>query len=119
LGEGFGSFRVSKSFHPFKVCLSIEKDIYAHRTLELRSFFRQFKKKKVPKEYYEYLQGRRSKVDLFRKYSSKAKKATLEAWHAELGITSDQEVDDRIKEALDFNENWVLIGGPPVRPIPS
>src|SRR4030067_3374052 len=95
LGEGFESFRVSKRFRPFKLCLSIEKDIHAHRTLELRSFFRKFEKTKVPKEYYEYLQGRRSREDLFSKYSSEAEKAALEAWDAALGITPDQEVDDR------------------------
>jgi DNA (cytosine-5)-methyltransferase 1 len=67
----------------------------------------------VPKEYYEYLQTRRSREDLFRKYSSEAAKAALQAWHAELGVTPDQEVDDRIEEAIDFKEDWVLIGGPP------
>ncbi len=38
--------------------LSIEKDESAHKTLTLRSFFRQFKKtgKEVPKEYYKALQ---------------------------------------------------------------
>jgi len=105
LGEGFASFRVSKSFHPFKVCLSIEKDTHAHRTLELRSFFRKFEKTKVPKEYYEYLRGRRSREDLLKKYRPEAEKAALEAWHAELGKTSDQEVDDRIEEAIDSNKN--------------
>lgn len=113
LGEGFESFRLSKSFHPFKVCLSIEKGIHAHRTLELRSFFRKFVDREVPKEYYEYLQRRKSREDLFKKYSSEAERAALEAWHAELGKTPNQEVDDRIEQAIDSNENWVLIGGPP------
>ena len=41
LGEGFASLRCR--LRPlFKIGLSIEKDFFAHQTLELRAFFRQF-----------------------------------------------------------------------------
>jgi site-specific DNA-cytosine methylase len=43
LAEGFSAFRFAGG-NRFRVCLSIEKDQYAHSTLELRSFFRQFPK---------------------------------------------------------------------------
>jgi DNA (cytosine-5)-methyltransferase 1 len=52
--EGFSSFPSGAEKH-FRICLSIEKDPYAHRTLELRSFFRQFPRGQVPEDYYQYL----------------------------------------------------------------
>ena len=42
LGEGFAAFQTADGYQPFKIALSIEKDTYAHQTLTLRSFFRQF-----------------------------------------------------------------------------
>ena len=44
-------------FGIFDIKLSIEKDINAHKTLTLRSFYRQFVKdnRQVPKEYYDAL----------------------------------------------------------------
>ena len=60
LGEGFSALKDSENGYPFKIALSIEKDPVAHKTLELRSFFRQFryKNKNIPEDYYNYLQGK-------------------------------------------------------------
>lgn len=57
LGEGFMSLSDEKNQSVFDINLSIEKDENAHKTLTLRSFYRQFKKKvkPVPEEYYEAL----------------------------------------------------------------
>ena len=46
-------------------------------------------------------------------WPSEAKKARLEAWQAELGAINPQEVDRRIRRALDGAKAWVLCGGPP------
>lgn len=54
LGEGFEAYRGSPDF---KVSLSVEKDRWAHRTLELRSFFRQFSDGLVPELYYGHVRG--------------------------------------------------------------
>lgn len=113
LGEGFSAAR-SKDGNPvFKIKLSIEKDGFAHKTLELRAFYRQFIKKRVPKEYYEYLKGSINRTELFWKHETEAKQAEKEAWQAELGVTPDELVDVRILEALNGVKDWVLIGGPP------
>jgi len=62
LGEGFSQLkRDGKSL--FKIGISIEKEKFAHETLLLRSFFRQFDK--VPDQYYEYLRNEISKEELF------------------------------------------------------
>ena len=57
LGEGFMSLKNKDNKSVFDIKLSIEKDINAHKTLTLRSFYRQFSKngKAVPEEYYNVL----------------------------------------------------------------
>ena len=57
LGEGFSSFHNDAGNPVFKIALSIEKQMDAHKTLLLRSFFRKFPQGKAPEEYYEYLKG--------------------------------------------------------------
>ena len=53
-GEEFSAYR-PKGKQAFKIAISIEKDESAHRTLQLRAFFRQFDHKDVPEEYYHFL----------------------------------------------------------------
>ncbi len=114
LGEGFSAVR--RDGEPvFKIRLSIEKDESAHRTLELRSFFRQFPRGEAPEDYYDYLCGEISRDELFGGFPDQDKRANAEAWHAELGREDfpDKLVDDRIEAALGERRNWLLIGGPP------
>jgi len=112
--EGFSSFPSGAEKH-FRICLSIEKDPYAHRTLELRSFFRQFPRGQVPEDYYQYLRKKLSRSDLFSAWPEESRGAQHEAWLAELGSDGllDKEVDNRIEAALNGAHKWVLIGGPP------
>lgn len=58
LGEGFSACRDQDGGPRFHVALSIEKEEHAHKTLELRAFFRQFERGRIPSEYYSYLRGR-------------------------------------------------------------
>lgn len=104
LGEGFAAAG-------FDVRLSIEKDAAAHRTLELRSFFRQFER--VPDDYYEHLRRRLTREELFARYPRQAVTAMGEATLAELGVTDRTVIRDRIRTALAGADPWVLIGGPP------
>jgi DNA (cytosine-5)-methyltransferase 1 len=113
LGEGFSALRASDASPVYKIALSIEMDEAAHRTLELRSFFRQFAASTVPDEYYLHLQGRLSREDLFDKYPIQSSRAKSEAWNAEIGKVDPSEVDWRIKSALAGAPLWVLCGGPP------
>jgi DNA (cytosine-5)-methyltransferase 1 len=113
LGEGFTATR-SRGGHPlFRIVLSIEMDEAAHQTLELRSFFRQFTKNDVPDEYYEHLQGKVSRDDLFSGHPDQAAAARSEAWKAELGKISPDVVDKKIHAGLRGAKKWVLCGGPP------
>jgi DNA (cytosine-5)-methyltransferase 1 len=58
LGEGFSSLRDQDGNPVFKIHLSVEKDRLAHKTLELRSFFRQFPDGEVPEDYCRYIRLR-------------------------------------------------------------
>ena len=49
LSEGFAAYR-HRNKNIFKIGLSIEKEYFAHKTLELRNFYRQFHR--APAEYY-------------------------------------------------------------------
>ncbi len=114
LGEGFSALR--RDGEPaFKIKLSIEKDPFAHRTLELRAFYRQFPHGRAPEDYYDYLFGVISRDQLFAKFPEQAQRASIEAWHAELGGVDfpNDLIDERIDSALGSPINWVLIGGPP------
>jgi DNA (cytosine-5)-methyltransferase 1 len=114
LAEGFSLF-YSKGVPAFKVALSIEKDPHAHRTLELRSFVRQFPKDQLPGQYYAYLRQEITREKLFDAYPEKAEAAAQEAWCAELGADnlSEKIIDERIHAVLQGRDKWVLIGGPP------
>jgi DNA (cytosine-5)-methyltransferase 1 len=112
LGEGFSSF-VRRGERAFRVALSIEMETFAHQTLELRSFFRLFNAGNLPSEYYAFLRGEISRDDLFACRPDEAVAAREEAWKAELGKVSPNEVDRRIRCVLDGRKDWVLCGGPP------
>jgi DNA (cytosine-5)-methyltransferase 1 len=106
LGEGFAAFQ-EVGGHPFRIVLSIEKDTYAHCTLTLRAFFRQFKSGSVPEAYYDYLQ----RVDepemerrkcLYDDFPEQARKAQASVLLAELGY------DDPGMDSCAFLQRFAL-----------
>jgi DNA (cytosine-5)-methyltransferase 1 len=113
LGEGFTSFKDSKKRSPFRIALSIEKDPQAHATLELRSFYRQFRDRRVPNDYYRCLRAEISREELYSAHPRESRAAAAEAWQAELGAAPLSAVRKRIRVALAGRTPWVLIGGPP------
>ena len=114
LGEGFSALRLPGSTEKlFKIALSVEKDDFAHRTLELRSFFRQFPDGEVPEDYYGYLEGELTREALFAAYPVEAAHAAREAMQATLG-KDNRDINRRIGEGLGTRPGpWILIGGPP------
>jgi len=141
LGEGFSSVTDDNGNRVFNIKLSIEKDKHAHKTLRLRSFYRQFKEDEVPEIYYSYIKenNNRQQERLFKQlkedYPKEWKSAENEAWHYELpfeletkkrggkeyiiGYTPEEieekhlEIDKRIKKSLPLGKDFLLIGGPP------
>jgi len=115
LGEGFSSCLSANGDRAFKIKLSIEMDEHAHRTLELRAFFRNFPQGRAPEAYYDYLRGKLSREELLQKFPDEAGAASQEAWRATLGSPAlpKRKIDERISTGLASATNWVLIGGPP------
>jgi DNA (cytosine-5)-methyltransferase 1 len=112
LGEGFSAYEPEDGNRAFKVKLSIEKDEFAHKTLEIRAFYRQFSAG-APPEYYQYLRKEIDKNELFGKYPAEHEAAQMEAWQVELGKKNRDLVRKRIDQVLAGVSKWILIGGPP------
>lgn len=114
LGEGFASARTPSGGRCFEVCLSIEKDAAAHRTLELRSFMRSFPRR-PPDAYYDYLAGRLSRDALFslRSTRDQSAHARREAVQLKLGPDTHAESSNLVRAALAGADPWILVGGPP------
>ena len=114
LGEGFSSLETG-GFRPFRIGLSVEKESSAHRTLELRSFFRQFKNK-APEEYYQYLKGDLTREELFAAYPTQSRKAIEETLGGPRALgdpDDDRFIRKGLKSLLSSERRFVLIGGPP------
>lgn len=121
LGEGFSSLKKNNQT-AFDIKLSIEKDENAHKTLTLRSFYRQFVKNgnPVPEDYYNALRETdlSKREILIEKMLDAFNEGTLareEARLIELGSEKwpAKKVDQIIKDQIGDNKDWVLIGGPP------
>ena len=114
LGEGFASVQTLSGQRYFDIALSIEKDEDAHRTLLLRSFFRQFRPRNAPKEYYMLLRKEIKFEDLFMAWPVEAERAKNSTLRIQLGQKSEEFIDRKISDVIgDFNKKWLLIGGPP------
>lgn len=115
LGEGFSSVVDGHGEAVFKIGVSIEKDVAAHRTLRLRSMFRHMRDCASTDLYYAYIKGEIDFEDLAQHPSAleALAEAEAEARCAELGKTDPREIDGWISSALKKSSTWVLIGGPP------
>jgi DNA (cytosine-5)-methyltransferase 1 len=114
LGEGFASLRMDGQ-PVFRIGLSIEKDPVAHRTLILRSVYRQLQGRAAIASYYAYITGGITEIqfkadpDVTRAFEVAAKEARC----IELGKSDPGKVDDQIRKVLGGAREWLLIGGPP------
>ena len=112
LGEGFTNLEGDM----FRVAISIEMEEAAHKTLRLRSFFRQFTSGCAPPEYYDYVRGGLQFEELKGAYPREWERADREAWRTELGAEDHALVRARIDEAIGSAHGGVdavLMGGPP------
>ena len=117
LGEGFAAATGSKCQNPppprFFVLASIEKDAWAHRTLLLRHFFRNFPHGEAPEAYYRYLDGAITSAELFASHPTASRHAEESALHLTLGPKNHDRVRKIIADRLANTTFWVLVGGPP------
>ncbi|MEL7474626.1 MAG: DNA (cytosine-5-)-methyltransferase [Cyanobacteria bacterium J06555_12] len=118
LGEGFASFKHRRMARPFHIAMSVEKEPNAHKTLELRAFFRQFRT--PPDDYYNYIRGAIGREELFCRYSSQAERAREETLYGPRELGPGAGHDELIYERLSAvvrgagaEAPKVVIGGPP------
>jgi DNA (cytosine-5)-methyltransferase 1 len=118
LAEGFSNF--NKSSSRFEIRLSIEKDEAACRTLLLRAFVRAFNGRRLPHDYYRYIQGDSSLLKTLTRLPEWQKaKSHVKRWNlgeknpAAAGYVSTTELHQTIHAAISTASNWVLLGGPP------
>lgn len=113
LGEGFSSLGRETGNPIFETAIAAEMDKHAHKTLTLRSFFRQFPHQKAPQSYYDYIAGKRElpySDETLNEWANASKKVL----HVELGKAEDDTLlDEKLEAALAGRKEWVLLGGPP------
>jgi len=113
LGEGFSAYPIGGTESIFKIRLSLEKEENAHRTLQLRAFYRQFRKGEAPEAYYRLLRQEITLSELYAAYPVQAAAAATEALQVTLGADNWEFTRDKIASALNGAKEWLLIGGPP------
>ena len=112
LGEGFSS--VQRSRVPrFKSLVAIEQDEYAHKTLHLRHFIREFPSGRIPEEYYSYLAGELTRDELQAIFPEQWRAAEGSALKLSLGNENHDFVKKLVTKRLRGHKKWVLVGGPP------
>lgn len=115
LGEGFASLRDSEN-NPFSIEISVEKEWSAHRTLTLRAFLREYRRKmgRLPEEFLAFHAGRIPEPSWSDIDANAWSHAVREARRLELGTSEAVATVDGVIDAMKgkFDEN-VLIGGPP------
>ncbi len=116
LAEGFSSYHSEDGHSPYRIMISIEKEISAHATMRLRSFLRRFPPHKLPSEYYDFLNGVSAmEPDWPNLYRAEWSQADEESQFRELGKPETRKfLQQRIRKIQSiFGDRTVLIGGPP------
>lgn len=115
LGEGFASL-VVEGHEPFSIGISIEKEASAHRTLTLRAFLREFRKRHefLPQQFIDYHAGLIPEPDWATLDTEAWRIATEEARCLELGTDAAADAIDCAIDRLRRDcDDTILIGGPP------
>lgn len=115
LGEGFASFR-NNGNSPFEICLSVEKDSVANRTLKLRSFLRKYKDQHdiLPQDYIDFYAGKTPEPDWNEVDRQSWREVQEEIIQLELGTKeASDRINSEIKRLKSKYDETVLIGGPP------
>lgn len=117
LGEGFSAFTpADKSMDGFRICMSVEKEASAHRTLSLRALYRNLKGTNDIKHYHDYLASRIDRVALHTAVPDAWQEALRESLGGPKALGEDNAlIHKRLRELAKekAGEPWVVIGGPP------
>ncbi len=115
LGEGFVAL-AANGHSPFQIGISVEKEESAHRTLTLRAFLREFRRRydRLPGSFIEFHAGLTPEPDWSTVEPDVWRAAVREASCLELGTPDAANAIDRaIRRLRKEFDDTVLIGGPP------
>ena len=115
LGEGFAPL-TEKGHAPYRIGISVENETSAHRTLTLRAFLRELRRRDgiLPVEFIEFHAGRTAEPVWAEVDAEAWRVATEEARYLELGSHgAASEIDQAIKKLRRRFDDTILIGGPP------
>ncbi|MGC3938748.1 DNA cytosine methyltransferase [Roseobacter sp. EG26] len=113
LGEGFSSLIRGTKDACFRSVISVEQNEFAHKTLLLRHFLKNFKGSEPPDDYYNYLKGSISLEELYELHPKQKEHAERSAIRISLGPDNHERVRKLISDRLQKNKKWALVGGPP------
>lgn len=115
LGEGFAAL-VENGHSPFRIGISVEKEVSAHKTLTLRAFMREYQARHgfLPEQFIDFHAGSIPEPDWGEVEASAWQAAVEEARCLELGTDIAAETIESAITGLkrDFDDT-ILIGGPP------
>jgi len=115
LGEGFASL-VEDGHAPFRIGISVEKEMSAHRTLTLRAFQREYRARHgvLPQEFIAFHAGLASEPDWSAVDAETWQHAIDEACALQLGTgAAATAIDGAIATLKAKHDDTILIGGPP------
>jgi DNA (cytosine-5)-methyltransferase 1 len=115
LGEGFASL-VHDDHVPFRIGISVEKEASAHRTLTLRAFLREHRRRlgALPEQFINFHAGLVAEPDWASVDAEAWCLATEEARCLELGTyAAAAAIDEAITRLRRDFDDTILIGGPP------
>ena len=115
LGEGFASL-TENGHTPYRIGMSVENEPSAHRTLTLRAFLREYRRRegRLPNEFIEFHAGRADVPTWAEVDAQSWQTAIYEARCLELGKESAAtEIDHAIDGLRTQFDDTILIGGPP------
>lgn len=115
LGEGFASL-VESGHAPFRIGISVEKEVSAHRTLILRAFLREYRERYgvLPREFIKTHSGIIAAPDWGTVDKELWKRAAEESHCLELGTDDATDAIERAVTPLRRSfDDTILIGGPP------
>lgn len=115
LGEGFASL-VKDEHAPFRIGISVEKEVSAHLTLTLRAFLRIYRARHnaLPNQFINFHAGLVPEPDWSEVDAEAWHAAKVEARRLELGTDATVSAIDRAIAKLQATyDDTILIGGPP------
>lgn len=117
LGEGFSAFSPDdQEGTPFRIRMSVEKEVSAHRTLTVRAMYRRLKRGGRQNLYHRYLKGELTLEELKGLAADDWNNASEETLGQPTALGEDnRKVHDRLNKLKMAHPEgpWIVIGGPP------